>query len=58
MDKLPIEKCDKTVAAIASAIARHPAAHPTILATSAETGEGIAELRAVLAELADPTPFR
>ena len=58
MDKLPADGREATVAAIASAIARHPAAHPTILATSAETGEGIAELRAVLAELADPTPFR
>lgn len=33
--------------------ARHPAAHPEVLATSSETGEGIAELRAALAGLAD-----
>jgi GTP-binding protein len=31
---------------------RHPAAHPEVVATSAETGEGIAALRAALAELA------
>ncbi len=31
---------------------RHPAAHPEVAATSAETGEGIAALRAALAELA------
>ena len=39
-----------TVAALAR---KHPAAHPAIAATSSETGEGIAELRAALAELAD-----
>ncbi len=31
---------------------RHPAAHPEVVATSAETGEGIAALRAALAGLA------
>lgn len=34
--------------------ARHGAAHPQVLATSSQSGEGIAELRAVLAALADP----
>ena len=34
--------------------ARHPAAHPAIATTSSETGAGIAELRATLAELAAP----
>lgn len=38
------------IAALARA---HPAAFPTVLATSAETGSGIAELRAELASLAD-----
>jgi len=33
---------------------RHPAAHPEVIATSSESGEGIAELRAALAELAEP----
>jgi GTP-binding protein len=33
---------------------RHPAAHPAIATTSSETGAGIAELRATLAELAAP----
>ncbi len=32
---------------------RHPAAFPQVLATSAETGQGIPELRAALAALAD-----
>jgi len=31
---------------------KHPAAHPVVLATSRETGAGIAELRAALASLA------
>jgi GTP-binding protein len=34
----------------------HPAAHPEVIATSSETGAGIAELRAALAELALPAP--
>ena len=37
---------------IATEIARRPAAHPEIIATSSETGFGIAELRAALAALA------
>jgi GTP-binding protein len=38
----------------ATALARrHPAAHPDVPATSSETGEGVAELRAAIAMLAD-----
>jgi GTP-binding protein len=38
----------------AVALARtHPAAHPDVLLTSSETSEGIAELRAAIAELAE-----
>jgi GTP-binding protein len=43
---------DATLAKVAEAASRHVAAHPELLATSSETGEGIAELRAALAELA------
>ena len=32
---------------------RHAAAHPQVIATSSQTGAGIAELRATLAELAN-----
>ena len=32
---------------------KHPAAHPDILLTSAQSGEGIAELRAELASFAE-----
>jgi GTP-binding protein len=39
------------------ALKKHPAAHPVILATSSETGSGIPELRAALAEFAVETPI-
>ena len=39
------------LAAIEAALARHPAAHPQVLMTSARTGSGIAELRAAMAQL-------
>ncbi|NHN83437.1 YihA family ribosome biogenesis GTP-binding protein [Acetobacter musti] len=35
-------------------VARHPAAHPVVIATSSETGRGIPELRAELAGFAQP----
>jgi GTP-binding protein len=40
------------VADIATRIAKHPAAHPEVAATSARTGLGVPELRAALAALA------
>ncbi|WP_119461227.1 ribosome biogenesis GTP-binding protein YihA/YsxC [Rhodospirillaceae bacterium SYSU D60014] len=40
--------------AIAAELARHPAAHPQIIATSARSGVGVADLRAALAALAIP----
>jgi GTP-binding protein len=39
------------LAATAAALAKHPAAHPEVLATSARTGAGIPELRSALARL-------
>ena len=39
------------VAATEGVLARHPAAHPQVLVTSARTGAGIAELRAAIAQL-------
>jgi len=39
------------LAATESTLARHPAAYPAIMATSAETGAGIAELRAAISRL-------
>lgn len=46
-------KKQEEVAALAR---KHPAAYPQILATSAEDGSGIADLRATLAELALDVP--
>ena len=39
------------LAATAAALAKHPAAHPDVLATSARSGAGMAELRAAIARL-------
>src|SRR5262252_2012573 len=39
------------IAATTAASGRHPAAHPEVLAASARTGAGIAELRAAIARL-------
>jgi GTP-binding protein len=52
-DKLRPPERDKILAATQGLLAKRPAAHPTVLATSAETGTGIPELRAALAELAE-----
>jgi GTP-binding protein len=51
-DKIGSGARDTVAASVAAAIARRPAAFPEILATSAETGAGIPELRAAIAELA------
>jgi len=52
-DKLKPAERDKILAATESLLAKRPAAHPTVLATSAETGAGVPKLRAALAEVAD-----
>jgi GTP-binding protein len=39
------------IAAASAALAKHPAAYPEVLAASAHTGAGIAELRAAIARL-------
>jgi GTP-binding protein len=51
-DALSPAELEKRRAALAAEIAKHPAGHPEIHLTSAETGAGIAELRAALAGLA------
>ncbi|MDX2221543.1 MAG: ribosome biogenesis GTP-binding protein YihA/YsxC [Rhodospirillaceae bacterium] len=53
-DKLKPVELAAVRAATASAIARHVAAHPVVLATSAADGIGILEARAALSELALP----
>lgn len=51
-DKLKPTELAACVAETAEAIRKRPAAHPEVAATSAETGLGIAELRAGIAALA------
>ena len=49
---------DRLAAQTAAAIAKHPAAHPIVRATSAENGHGIEAMRAALAALAPADPLR
>ncbi|MHA1114117.1 MAG: ribosome biogenesis GTP-binding protein YihA/YsxC [Alphaproteobacteria bacterium] len=52
VDKISAGARRELIAALAARLAKQPAAHPNVLATSARSGEGIAEFRAVLARLA------
>lgn len=49
IDKIKPTALAATVGAVASGISRRPAAHPVVVSTSSETGEGLPELRAGLA---------
>jgi len=51
-DKLKHGEADAMVAATLAAVAKRPAAFPRVLATSAEKGEGLPELRAEIAAAA------
>ena len=51
-DKLAPEALTAQTAAIEAALAAHVAAYPSLIATSARTGVGIAALRSHLAALA------
>ena len=57
-DQLSAEKLRACMDAAKAALATHPAAHPTIVATSSRKATGIAELRAELATLAAPQAIR
>lgn len=50
-DKPPQVDLDKALAATQKAIAKRPAAHPEILVTSSEKGDGMDELRAAIFDL-------
>jgi GTP-binding protein len=50
-DRIKLAEQTPLIAATEAAIARRPAAYPQCLLTSARTGAGIAELRAVIARL-------
>jgi GTP-binding protein len=51
-DKIKPTALAATVESIREEAAKHPAAHPLIIPTSSETGEGIAELRTAILEAA------
>jgi len=51
-DKIKPTELAATIDAIRTEAAKHPAAHPLILPTSSETGNGIAELRTAILEAA------
>jgi len=57
-DKLLAGPLRRVEEAVAATIARHVAAHPVTITTSSETGQGIAELRAGIAALADTSARR
>ena len=47
-DKVKRSEFDRITAEVGQEARTHPAAHPDVLATSSETGEGIAELRTAI----------
>jgi GTP-binding protein len=56
-DKVTPEALDAVREAVVDEARRRKAAHPSILATSAVDGSGVAELRAELAALSSPNPL-
>lgn len=50
-DKVKASEREKMLAQVRGALNRHPAAYPEIISTSSETGDGIADLRAIIATL-------
>jgi GTP-binding protein len=54
-DKVKAGDRDKVLAQVRAKLATHPAAYPEIVLTSSEKGDGIAELRAIIAGLATAT---
>ncbi len=52
-DKIKPTELAKTLAGVTDAIRKRPAAHPDVIATAAETGQGIAELRAAVLDAAE-----
>jgi len=50
-DKVGEKALEEVIAATQAALAKHPAAHPEIIATSARKGSGLAELKSAIATL-------
>jgi GTP-binding protein len=55
-DKCTAKELEAVKSATLKALAKRPAAHPAVHATSARTRSGIAELRAEIAQLVGPEP--
>ena len=50
-DKVSLAEREATIAQVRAALAKHPAAFPELVVTSAEKGDGIETLRAIIATL-------
>jgi GTP-binding protein len=57
-DKLAPDDLARVLAGVTAELSRHPAAHPEVLAVSAQTGAGMPGLRQSLVELAAPARLR
>ena len=53
VDKIKVPAVKRVTDEVYEALKSRPAAHPEVIATSSEKGEGIAELRAVITALTD-----
>ena len=51
LDEVKKGEIEQRLVDVTTGIVRHPAAHPLVLFTSSETGEGIAQLRGAVAQL-------
>uniref|UniRef100_UPI0035B49559 ribosome biogenesis GTP-binding protein YihA/YsxC n=2 Tax=Paenirhodobacter enshiensis TaxID=1105367 RepID=UPI0035B49559 len=51
VDKISKAEREKVIEQVAQALTKHPAAHPEIVVTSSEKGEGIATLRTIIATM-------
>ena len=51
LDQLKPREVETRIAATVAALARRPAAYPLVLGTSSETGAGVEEMRAAIAQL-------
>jgi GTP-binding protein len=52
-DKPKAAELANIIEQVAAELAKHPAAYPEVIVTSARTGAGIPDLRAAIARLAD-----
>ncbi|WP_407938673.1 ribosome biogenesis GTP-binding protein YihA/YsxC [Oecophyllibacter saccharovorans] len=55
-DQLSASDLQKRIEEVEAVLAKHAAAYPTVMATSSEKGQGIAQLRAMMAGFAAPPP--